>query len=64
VARAQSDISNAAVRIFLQEMGSVYDEKRGFHPYRTKDFAKVKDFFGNRCCYCGSNTGAAYLFKD
>jgi hypothetical protein len=33
----------------------------GFPPYRTKDFAKVKDFFGNRCCYCDAyfNAGTA-----
>ena len=53
--RGRADIANTALRIFLQEMGAAYDEERGRSPYRgTKDqFAEIRDFFGQRCCYCG-----------
>jgi HNH endonuclease len=52
MARARADIANTAVRIFLQEMGKLHDEERGLHPYRKSDFQVVRDFFGDRCCYC------------
>lgn len=53
MARGRADIANTALRIFLQEMGAAYDQERGLTPYGgAKDFAKVKDFFGGRCCYC------------
>jgi hypothetical protein len=58
--RARPDIANTALRIFLQEMGIAYDEERGRPPYKkTKHFAEVKDFFGNRCCYCAIEFGPA-----
>jgi HNH endonuclease len=53
MARAQSDIANTALRIFLQEMGAAYDEKRGLARYENKHFPGVREFFGERCCYCG-----------
>jgi hypothetical protein len=52
MARARADIANTAVRIFLQEMGKLHDEERKLPPYRKSDFATVREFFGNRCCYC------------
>ena len=53
MARGRPDIANTALRIFLQEMGAAYDEERGLTPYRgAKDFAKIQQFFGGRCCYC------------
>ena len=43
-----------AVRIFLQDMGRAYDEERGLAPYNgRKHFSTIKDFFLDRCCYCG-----------
>ncbi|MGH7717302.1 MAG: HNH endonuclease [Gemmatimonadaceae bacterium] len=36
-------------------MGAAYDEERGRAPYRGRgDFDEVKGFFGQRCCYCGT----------
>lgn len=35
-------------------MGVAYDEERGREPYKKqKHFATVKEFFDERCCYCG-----------
>jgi hypothetical protein len=61
VPRGRADIANTALRIFLQELGAAYDRERGITPYHgSKDFAKVKDFFGGKCCYCGTDlTGQA-----
>jgi hypothetical protein len=59
-AGAKANIANTAIRIFLQDMGAAYDEERGLAPYKgTKDFTKVKEFFGGRCCYCGVEFSAA-----
>lgn len=51
--KAQADIANTALRIFLQQMGTAYDEERGLVPYNAKHFPEIRDFFGKRCCYCG-----------
>ena len=52
--RTRADIANTATRIFLQEFGAAYDEMRGLPRYDgTKHFSEVREFFGNRCCYCG-----------
>lgn len=57
MARGPSDIGNTAVRLFLQDLGKAYDTERGMPPYTDRrDFPKVKDFFANRCCYCGEDT--------
>ena len=54
MARGRADLANTALRIFLQEMGEAYDDRRGRTPYRGgKDFIEVKTFFENKCCYCG-----------
>lgn len=54
--RSRSDIANAAVRIFLQDFGAAYDEMRERPKYvKARDFAGIKEFFGGRCCYCGSD---------
>lgn len=63
MARARADLANTAVRIFLQEVGKVYDQERGLTPYRKADFQDTIGFFGNRCCYCDiefTDTAAAY----
>jgi hypothetical protein len=36
MARSKSDISNSAIRIFLQDVGRFYDEARGFEPFGPK----------------------------
>jgi hypothetical protein len=54
MARDKSGIANMAVRIFLQDMGRVYDEERGLSPYNGRQhFKAVREFFDDRCCYCG-----------
>ncbi len=56
MAKAKSDIANTAVRIFLQDFGVAYDEARGFPRYvKSKHFQEIRDFFGDRCCYCGTS---------
>jgi hypothetical protein len=59
MARARSDIANMAVRIFLQEIGADYDRQRDLPPFQDKDFKTVKEFFGNRCCYCDADFDVA-----
>lgn len=53
--RSQSDLSNTAIRIFLQNVGSFYDTERGFEPFKpnVKQKLKVYEFFDSRCAYCG-----------
>jgi 5-methylcytosine-specific restriction endonuclease McrA len=52
--KARSDIANTAVRIFLQDFGSEYDEARGLEPYKkSAHLATIAEFFGDECCYCG-----------
>lgn len=54
--RSQSDLSNTAIRIFLQEVGSFYDVERGFEPFRPTARQKqdVHEFFSESCAYCGA----------
>jgi hypothetical protein len=53
VPRGKADISNTALRIFLQEMGIAYDSERQLKPYQNRDFAEVRALFHDCCCYCG-----------
>ena len=55
MAKGISDVSNFAVRIFLQKMGEAHDRSKDFSPYSKKDFKKVKEYFNNECCFCGNN---------
>ena len=64
MARGRADIANTALRIFLQQMGAAYDTERGFAPYGTKDFAEVRAFFGERCCYCGDDLQPNRVAQD
>jgi hypothetical protein len=66
MARGRPDIANTALRIFLQEMGAAYDVERGLPPYKgTKDdAAKIRDFFGNRCCYCDTELAPGLVAQD
>ena len=55
MAKGISDVSNFAVRIFLQEMGKFHDQAKGFPAYSKKHFPEVKEFFSNECCFCGDS---------
>ncbi|MES2683151.1 MAG: HNH endonuclease signature motif containing protein [Pseudomonadota bacterium] len=54
--RSQSDLSNTAIRIFLQEVGNVYDKERGFEVFKpsVKQKNEVHRFFAGACAYCGT----------
>lgn len=55
MARSKSDISNSAIRIFLQDVGKFYDEARGFVPFGPKVGQKKEllEYFEYQCCFCG-----------
>src|SRR4051794_33445824 len=59
--KARADIANTAARIFLQDFGAAYDEMRGLPRYvKAKHFPTVREFFGERCCYCGVEFGPGH----
>jgi len=63
--RGKADIANTALRIFLQEMGAAYDEERELTPYNgAKDFGTVRQFFGERCCYCNADLEVGRTAQD
>ncbi len=63
--RSRADIANTATRIFLQEFGATYDEMRGLPQYvKATHFEEVKEFFGNTCCYCGTELVAGHVDQD
>src|SRR3712207_8626956 len=46
-------------------MGAAYDEERGLTPYNgTKDFALVRQFFNEKCCYCDSELAVRRTAQD
>lgn len=53
--RSQSDISNMALRIFLQDVGRFYDQIRELDEYRSLRTQKreILLFFNESCAYCG-----------
>jgi hypothetical protein len=66
MARSKSDISNSAIRIFLQDVGKYYDEARGFEPFGPKVTQKdeLLEFFGCQCCFCGAPIDRKSLSQD
>jgi CRISPR/Cas system Type II protein with McrA/HNH and RuvC-like nuclease domain len=66
MARSKSDISNSALRIFLQEVGKFYDEARGFEKFGPKRNQKQEllNYFQSACCYCGTEIGLKSLSQD
>lgn len=63
--RGRADIANTALRIFLQEMGAAYDETRGLPVYDgKKHFPSIREFFGDRCCYCGDDLRVSRTAQD
>lgn len=55
MARSRSDISNTAIRIFLQKVGKFYDEARGFKRFSPTKPQKEEllEYFNEECSYCG-----------
>lgn len=66
MAKSKSDISNSAIRIFLQDVGKYYDEARGFEPFGPKVAQKdeLLAFFKNQCCFCGVGITKTTLSQD
>jgi 5-methylcytosine-specific restriction endonuclease McrA len=66
MARSKSDISNSAIRIFLQDVGKYYDEARGFEPFgpKVKQKDELLEFFDNSCCFCGVGITRKSLSQD
>ncbi|MGR5239144.1 HNH endonuclease [Vibrio alfacsensis] len=66
MARSKSDISNSAIRIFLQEVGKFYDEARGYEAFGPKVAQKdeLLDFFDHACCFCGVEIDRKSLSQD
>lgn len=50
------EISNAAILIFLNEVGRFYDQARGYAPFvpTAEQAAVVLRHFSVECCYCGA----------
>jgi hypothetical protein len=66
MARSKSDISNSAIRIFLQDVGRFYDEARGYDPFGPEVAQKdeLLDFFDYQCCFCGISIDRNSLSQD
>ena len=66
MARSKSDISNSAIRIFLQEVGKFYDQARGYEPFGPKVTQKdeLLEYFQNECCFCGEKINRKSLSQD
>ena len=66
MARSKSDISNSAIRIFLQNVGKFYDEARGYDPFGPKVAQKdeLLEFFDYECCFCGIEINKKSLSQD
>ena len=66
MARSKSDISNSAIRIFLQDVGKYYDEARGFESFgpKVKQKDELLEFFDHSCCFCGIEITRKSLSQD
>ena len=66
MARSKSDISNSAIRIFLQDVGKYYDEARNLEPFVPKVGQKdeLLDYFNSQCCYCAEPITRTTLSQD
>jgi len=55
--RTQYDLSNIAIRIFLQEIGNFYDKERGLEVFTptSKQKDEIHSFFHDECAYCGTS---------
>jgi len=66
MARSKSDISNSAIRIFLQNVGKFYDLERGFDPFSptVKQKDELLEYFKNCCCFCNAEIDRKSLSQD
>lgn len=66
MAKGKADISNSAIRMFLQKIGEAYDRHRGLQPFKPtpSQWAEVMEFFDNKCCYCGQPVTSKSAVKD
>ncbi len=66
MAKGKADISNFAIRVFLQKVGHAYDTARKFEPFKptTRQWNEVLSFFKDRCCYCGTKLTPSDSTKD
>jgi hypothetical protein len=66
MARTKSDISNSAIRIFLQQVGKYYDEVRGLEPFgpSKKQKEALLLYFHHGCCFCGEGITVKTLSQD
>ncbi len=66
MSKGKSDISNFAIRVFLQKVGSAYDVSRGREPFKptTQQWKEVTSFFQNKCCYCLKELAVQNSTKD
>ena len=66
MARSKSDISNSAIRIFLQDVGKFYDQERGFESFGPKVAQKdeLLNYFNHQCCFCGTEIDRKSLSQD
>ncbi len=66
MARSKSDISNSAIRIFLQDVGKFYDEARGLEIFGPKPAQKEEllIYFNYECCFCGTSIDKSTLSQD
>lgn len=66
MARSKSDISNSAIRIFLQDVGKFYDEARNYVPFTPLKGQKEEllTFFNYECCYCNAKIDTKSLSLD
>jgi 5-methylcytosine-specific restriction endonuclease McrA len=66
MARSKSDISNSAIRIFLQDVGRFYDQERGYAPFSPTANQKdqLLEYFSYRCCFCNVEIDSKTLSQD
>jgi len=66
MARSKSDISNSAIRIFLQMVGRFYDEERGYSKFvpNKRQKEELLEFFDHQCCFCGRLIAVDSLSQD
>lgn len=66
MARTKSDISNSAIRIFLQRVGQFYDKERGFDRFIPTRVQKeeILTYFEGNCCYCGRKISVSTMSLD
>ena len=68
MAKSKSDISNSAIRIFLQDVGKFYDKERGLDPLtpslKVSQKKELLEYFDHACCFCKTQIDLKSLSKD